>query len=124
MMTTEQIISEAFAKAVDEATGVAIQAMAEAPAEQTPDMKGPKIGGPTMKHPTFDWDTEDKYRYSELKTFRLEVNNILSTYNTPQTDKLALVKNWLQRKGLLRDTSYCRKRNLQHIRRTIQHINK
>ena len=51
-----------------------------------------------MKQPTFDWDAEDKY--SELKTFRLEVNNILSTYNTLQTDKLALVKNWLGRKGL------------------------
>ena len=30
----------------------------------------------------------------------MEVNNILSTYNTLQTDKLALVKNWLGRKGL------------------------
>ena len=28
------------------------------------------------------------------------MNNILSTYNTPQADKLALVKNWLGRKGL------------------------
>ena len=51
-----------------------------------------------MKQPTFDWDNEEKY--SELKTFRLEVNNILSTYSTLQTDKLALVKNWLGRKGL------------------------
>ena len=51
-----------------------------------------------MKQPTFDWDAEDKY--NELKIFRLEVNNILSTYNTLQTDKLALVKNWLGRKGL------------------------
>ena len=63
-----------------------------------PNMAGPKIGSPTMKQPTFDWDAEDNY--SELKTFRLEVNNILSTYNTPQTDKLTLVKNWLGRKGL------------------------
>ena len=47
---------------------------------------------------TFDWNAQDKY--SELKTFRLEVTNILSTYNTPQADKLALVKNWLGRKGL------------------------
>ena len=61
-------------------------------------MAGPKIGGLAMKQPTLDWDAEDKY--SELKTFRLEVNNILSTYNTLQTDKLALVKNWLGRKGL------------------------
>ena len=30
----------------------------------------------------------------------MEVNNILSTYNTPQPDKLALVKTWLGRKGL------------------------
>ena len=51
-----------------------------------------------MKQPTFDWNAEDKY--SKLKTFRLEVNNVLSMYNTPQTDKLAVVKNCLGRKGL------------------------
>ena len=51
-----------------------------------------------MKQLTFDWNAQGKY--SELKTFRLEVNNILSTYNTPQTDKLVLVKNSLGRKGL------------------------
>ena len=72
--------------------------MAEAQVERTHDTAGPKISGPAMKQPTFDWDAEDKY--SELKTFRLDVNNVLSTYNTPQTDKLALVKNWLGRKGL------------------------
>ena len=43
-----------------------------------------------MKQPTFNWDAEDKY--SELKTFRLKVNNILSTYNTPQMEQLAMVK--------------------------------
>ena len=51
-----------------------------------------------MKQLTFDWNAEDKY--SKLKKFRLEVNNVLSMYNTPQTEKLALVKNWLGRKGL------------------------
>ena len=51
-----------------------------------------------MKQPTFNWDAEDKY--SELKTFRLEVNNILSTYNTQQMQQWAVVKNWLGRKGL------------------------
>ena len=50
-----------------------------------------------MKQPTVDWDTEGKYNELDI---RLKVNNILSTYNTPQTDKLALVKNWLGRKGL------------------------
>ena len=96
-MATEQIMSEAIAKAIAEATRVAIQAMAEARVEQMHNTAGPKIGGPVMKQPTFDWDTEDKY--SELNIFRLEVNNVLSTYNTLPTDKLVLVKNWLGRKG-------------------------
>ena len=89
-MTTEQIMSEVITKAVAEATRVAIQAKAEARVEQMPDMVEPKTGSLAMKQPTFDWDTDDKY--SELKTFRLQVDNILSTYNTWQTDKLALVK--------------------------------
>ena len=97
-MAMEQIMSEVIAKPVAAATRVAIQAMAEALAKKMHDTSGPKIGGPATKQLTFDWNAEDKY--SELKTFRLEVNNVLSTYNTPQADKLALVKNWLGRKGL------------------------
>ena len=80
-----------------EATKIAIQAMVKAQVERMHDTSGPNIGSPAMKQPTFDWDAGDKY--SELKTFRLEVNNVLSTYNTPQADKLALVKNWWGRKG-------------------------
>ena len=80
MMATEQIMREMITKAVAGPTRVAIQAMAEARVEQMHEVAGPKIGGPTMKQPTFDWDAEDKY--SELKTFRLEVNNVLSIYNT------------------------------------------
>ena len=76
--------------------------MAEAQAERTHYGSGPKIGSPTMKQLTFDWNIQ--YKYIELKTFRLEVNNILSTHNPPQTDKLflllVLVQNWLGRKGL------------------------
>ena len=72
--------------------------MAEAQAERMHDGSGPKVGSPTMKQLMLIWNAQDKY--SELKTFRLEVNNILSTYNTQQADKLALVKNWLGRKGL------------------------
>ena len=97
-MSSEQIMSEAIVRAVAEATRTVLQTMAEAQAERMHDGSGPKLGGPTMKQPLFDWDAQDKY--SELKTFQLEVNNILSTYNTPQTEKLALVKNWLGRKGL------------------------
>ena len=95
-MATEQVMNEAITKAVAEATRVAIQAMVEARAERMHNTSEPKIGSPTMKQPTFDWNAENEY--SEIKTFRLKVNNVLSTYNTPHADKLALVKNWLGRK--------------------------
>ena len=90
-MSSEQVISEVITRAVAETTRVAIQTMAEAWAERMDDISGPKIGGPTMKQLMFDWNAEDKY--SQLKPFRLEVNNVLSTYNSLQTGKLALVKN-------------------------------
>ena len=118
-MASEQIMSESIARAVAEATRIAIQTMVETQAERMHDVSGPKIGGPTMKQLTFNWNAEDKY--SELKTFRLEVNNVLSMYNTPQTDKLAVVKNCLGRKGLqyLETIDDCRKGNVEHPRRPI-----
>ena len=61
-------------------------------------MAGPKLGSPAMKQLTFNWEAEDKY--NELKTFRLEVNNILSTFNSRQNEQLVMVNNWLGRKGL------------------------
>ena len=92
------MMSKAIARAVVETTRIVIQTMAEAQVETAHNISGPKIGGPTMKQLTFEWNTKDKY--SELKTFRLEVINVLSMYNTLQTDKLAVVKNWLGRKGI------------------------
>ena len=38
-------------------------------------------------------------KYSEWKTFILEVKNVLSTYNVREHDKIAIVKKWLGRKG-------------------------
>ena len=49
------IANEAIAKAVAEATRAAIQAMAAAMAERPQSMAGPKIGGPAMKQPSFNW---------------------------------------------------------------------
>ena len=51
-----------------------------------------------LKQPQFNWEGADKY--SEWKAFLLEVRNVLSTYNAQEQDKIALVKNWLGRKGL------------------------
>ena len=50
----------------------------------------PKIGSPVLKQPQFNWDATDKYL--EWKAFILEVKNVQSTYNTPEHDKIAIVK--------------------------------
>ena len=97
-MTSEKMMSKAIARAVAEATRVALQTMVQAWAERTQNAAGPKLGSPAMKQPTFDWEAPGMYR--ELKKFRLEVNNVLSTHYMPEAEKLAVVKNWLGRKGL------------------------
>ena len=98
-MASEQVIAnEAIPEAVAEATRAAVQAMAAAMAERPQCIAGPTMGRPAMKQPSFNLEVDSKN--SELKTFRLEINNILTTYNTPQVEQLALVKNWLGRKGL------------------------
>ena len=66
-MASEQIMSKAIARAVAEDTRIVLQTMAGAQVERMHDGSGPKVGGPTMKQPMFDWNTQDKY--SELKTF-------------------------------------------------------
>ena len=98
MASEQAIANEAIAKAVPEVIRVAIQAMAAATAERPQSTVGPKIGRPTMKQSSFNWQVDDKY--SEPKNIRLEVNNISTSYNTHHTDQLAIVKNWLGRKGL------------------------
>ena len=112
-------MSKAITRAVAEATKVALQTMVEAQVERTQNAAGPKLGGPMMKQPIFDWGAPDKY--SELKAFRLEVNNVLSTHNMPEAEKIAVVKNWLGRKGLhyLKYHTHRRERNVQHARRFI-----
>ena len=97
-MASEQMLSEAIARAVAEATRIVLQTMAEAQTERTQNVVGPQLSGPTLKQPSFNWEVPDKY--TELKTFKLEVNNVLSTYNTPEAEKVAVVKNWLGRNGL------------------------
>ena len=86
-MASEQMMSEAITRAVAEATRVALQTVAEVQAERTQNTAGPKLGGPAMKQWTFNWEAPDKY--SELKTFRLEKNNVLSTHNMPGADKIS-----------------------------------
>ena len=97
MAREQAIANEAIAKVVAEATRVAIQAMA-ASATERPQSVGPKIGGPVIKQPNFNWEADDKN--GDHKNIRLEVNNIFASYNTHHTEQLAIVKSWLGRKGL------------------------
>ena len=57
-MASEQIMSEAIARAVGEATGIALQTVAEAQTERMHDGSGPKLDGPTMKQPMFNWNMQ------------------------------------------------------------------
>ena len=72
--------------------------MAETQSRIAENQWGPKLGGPALKQPQFNWEVADKY--SEWKAFVLEVKNVLSTYNAQEQDKIVIVKNWLGRKGL------------------------
>ena len=85
-------MNEETAKAVSEATQVAIQTLSEVQNQRSEDKRGPKLGGPVLKQPQFNWEATNKY--TEWKVFRLQVRNVLSTY------KITMVKNWLGRKGL------------------------
>ena len=92
-MASEQTsTNEAIAQIMAVATRVAIQAIALTRPERTQNV-GPRLGGPMMKEPTFNWEAEDKY--NELKNFRLEVNHISKSYNMPQTEQIAIIKTGL-----------------------------
>ena len=96
-MADQAAMSEVIAKAIEEATRVVIQAMTDAQAQIMPNTSGPKVDSPTLKQPSFNWEVTDKY--TEWKAFILEVRNVLSIYNLQEMDKIAMVKNWLGRKG-------------------------
>ena len=83
------------------------------------DISGPKTDSP-INEATYVL-SESRRQVQQIKTFRLEFNNVLSMYNTPQTDKLAVAKNWLGRKGLqyLETLDDHGKGNVQHLRKPI-----
>ena len=90
-MASEPVMSEAITRVVAKTTRVVLQTMAEAQEQRTLNALGPKLGSPALKQPSFNWKAPDKY--TELKTFKLEVNSVLSTYSMPEAEKLVVVKN-------------------------------
>ena len=94
----EQVMNKVIMKDVAEAMRIAIQTMAKMQTQRVPNAAGPKLGSPTLKQPNFNWEVPDKY--TDWKAFIPEVRNVLATYNAQVADKIAMVKNWLGRKGL------------------------
>ena len=67
-MASEQTnANEAIRQAVVEATRAAIQVIAAARTERTQNV-GPRLGGPVMKQPSFNWEAKDKY--NKLKKYQ------------------------------------------------------
>ena len=97
-MENQIAMKDKIAKAVAEATRVAIQTLSEVQSQRSESQRGPKLDGPVLKQPQFNWEATDKY--TEWKAFILKVRNVLSTYNAQEKYKIAMVKNWLGRKGL------------------------
>ena len=97
-MENQAVMNEAIIKAVAEATRVAIRAFVETQSQRPEGQQGPKLGCPALRQPQFNWEATDKY--TKWKMFIPEVRNVLSTYNAQDQDKIAIVKNWLGRKGL------------------------
>ena len=58
-MADQAAMNDAIAKAVAEATRVAIQTMVES--HQGQEDQRPKVGSLALKQPQFNWDTADKY---------------------------------------------------------------
>ena len=75
----EQNMSKVIAKAVAEATKIAIQTMTEIQVQQIDSQHEPRLGSPALKQPTFNWEAIDKY--TEWKAFMLKVQNVIPSYN-------------------------------------------
>ena len=58
-MAEQTGMNEAIVKSVVEATRFVIQTMVGL--HQRQEVQGPKIGGPAMKQPQFNWEAADKY---------------------------------------------------------------
>ena len=94
----EQNMSNVIAKVVADTTKIAIQTMADMQVQQIDSQYGPRLGGPALKQPIFNWEATDKH--TEWKAFMLKVQNVIPSYNLQEGEKITIIKNWLGRRGL------------------------
>ena len=96
MASEETNTNEYIAQAVAKAVRVSIQTMFMAVTARTESV-GPRMSGPIMKQPTFDWSTKDKY--AKLRNFKLEIKSMIQNFNISQTERVLIIKKWLGRQG-------------------------
>ena len=70
-MADQSIMNEAIMKAMAEVTRVAIKAIAETQAQRMPNTSGPKVGGPALRQPSFNWEVTEKYTKWEAFIFEV-----------------------------------------------------
>ena len=87
---------EYIAQAIAKAARTVIQTMSATGTERA-ENAGPRMGGPIMKQPTFNWSAKDKY--VKLRS-KLEVKNILQNVNTSQMERVSIIRNWLSQQSL------------------------
>ena len=85
MANKQRNTNEYITQTVAKAARVAIQTMSTA-ATARAESVGPRMSGPIMKEPPFDWSAKDKY--GKLRNFKLEVKNMLQNFNISQTHRL------------------------------------
>ena len=68
--------NEYIAQAIAKAARVAAQIMSAAGTARAENAR-PRMSGPIMKQPTFDWSAKDKF--AKLRNFKLEVKTCLKT---------------------------------------------
>ena len=97
-MANEQVnTNEYTAQPVAETARAAIQTMAVAGTAKA-EKAGPRMSGPILTQPTFDWSAKDKY--AELRSFKPKVKIMLQNLNISQMESLSIIKNCLPRQGL------------------------
>ena len=82
IMAFEQSLTQTIMQAAMEATKAVLMVVREAETlagNARPIQKVPRMGGPALKQPTFDWKIPDKYH--ELCNFKIEIKNIFLTNN-------------------------------------------
>ena len=101
-MADKEAKTETIRQAAIEAAKAVVIAVVGADAGAGPRSKPvsmqPKLSGSILRQSTFDWSGTDKY--TQLRNFRLKVNNIFETYNMDYVYRVSIIKHLLGKQSL------------------------